>query len=177
MSGKNCLKLTVMDYNLIRSLLEKYWNCETSLEEEAILRKYFSEEKDIPDDIKTYIPLFQYFRSGKEVSLGEDFDEKVLARLPQDERSSKHRYLSVYYKIAAAVILLLFLVTIHQRFIAVKEKAIVVVQDTFDDPQKALEETKKTLMLVSEKWNKGKSNLGKLSEFNKAEKIIRNEKL
>lgn len=166
-----------MDYNRIRSLLDKYWKCDTSLEEEALLRKYFSEEEDIPEDLKPYTPMFQYFRLNKEISLREDFDKDILARLPQYRKPSKHRYLHIYYKLAAAVILLLFLVTIHQRFIAVKEKARVVVKDTFDDPQKALEETKKTLMLVSEKWNKGKRNLVKLSEFNKAEKIIRNEKL
>ena len=39
------------------------------------------------------------------------------------------------------------------------------------------EETKKALLLVSEKLNKGKTNIIKLSEFNKAEKVIRNKNL
>ena len=29
-----------MDYKYINQLLERYWNCETSLEEEGILRAY-----------------------------------------------------------------------------------------------------------------------------------------
>ena len=30
-----------MDYKYIEQLLERYWNCETSLEEEQILRSFF----------------------------------------------------------------------------------------------------------------------------------------
>ena len=66
---------------------------------------------------------------------------------------------------------------LEEEFIAVREKATVLVQDTFDDPQRAFDETKKALLLVSEKWNKGKDNIIRLSEFNKAEKIIKNENL
>ena len=39
-----------MDYKYIEQLLERYWNCETSLEEEAILRMFFSQD-DIPAEI------------------------------------------------------------------------------------------------------------------------------
>ena len=36
-----------MDYKYIEQLLENYWNCETSTEEEQILRSFFS-QKDVP---------------------------------------------------------------------------------------------------------------------------------
>ena len=39
-----------MDYKYIKQLLERYWNCETSLEEEDILRTFFSQE-DIPSEL------------------------------------------------------------------------------------------------------------------------------
>jgi len=165
-----------MDYSSIKDLIEKYWNCETSLEEEAQLRAYFS-SKEVHKDLKVFAPLFHYFRSESELGISDGFDEKVIHQIQKAKRSPKQRYLSISYKVAAAVILLMFFVTIHQRFIAVRDKAVTVVKDTFDDPEKALEETKKALLLVSEKWNKGKSNIDKLSEFNKAEKIIRNENL
>ena len=165
-----------MDYNTIKSLLDKYWSCETSVEEEAQLRAYFSREK-VAEDLKKFAPLFLYFGSENEVRVSDRFDRDLLKILDDKKRSGRQRYLGIFYKVAAAVILILFFVTIHQRFIAVREKATTVVLDTFDDPEKALEETKKALLLVSEKWNKGKSNFVKLAEFNKAEKIIRNEKL
>ena len=165
-----------MDYNMIKDLLDKYWNCETSLEEEAELRTYFS-SGEVHKDLKSYAPLFQYFKSESGIRISKDFDKKITRQFETGEKPAKQRFLSIFYKVAAAVIFILFFVTIHQRFIDVKDKAVTVVKDTFDDPEKALEETKKALLLVSEKWNKGKSNISKLSEFNKAEKIIRNENL
>ena len=165
-----------MDYKGIKTLLEKYWNCETSLEEEAQLRKYFTGQA-IHDDFKHFAPLFQYYKSENNKMVSNGFDKKILEQIERRKKPGKLRHLKIYYRVAAAVILILFFITIHQRFIAVKEKATVVVKDTFEDPEKALEETKNALLLVSEKWNKGKSNIVKLSEFNKAEKIIRNENL
>jgi hypothetical protein len=165
-----------MDYNKIKILLEKYWNCETTLEEESLLQEYFS-GTDMPEDLKEYKPLFQYYKSQRAVKVTEGFEERVISEIESNEKKGKRRYLNIYYKVAAAVILILFFVTIHQQFIKVREKATVLVQDTFEDPEKALEETKKALLLVSEKWNKGKDNITKLSEFNRAERIIKNEKL
>lgn len=39
-----------MDYKYIKQLLERYWRCETSLEEEKILRTFFS-QKDVPAEL------------------------------------------------------------------------------------------------------------------------------
>lgn len=165
-----------MDYERIKSLLEKYWSCETTLEEEEYLRKQLSRD-DLPPDLKEFAALFRYFKAQKDVKTQEGFEDRIIVTLTNKNRSGKRRYLSIVYKVAAAVILLLFVITIHQRFITVRDKATTLVQDTFEDPEKALEETKKALMLVSEKWNKGKNNIVKLSEFKKAEKTIKNEKL
>ena len=165
-----------MDYSKIKILLEKYWNCETTLEEESLLQEYLS-RSDIPEDLKEFAALFQYYKSQREIRVSEGFEDRVLNEIESKEKKGNRRYLHLYYQVAAAVILILFVVTIHQRFIAVRDKATVLVQDTFDDPEKALEETKKALLLISEKWSKGKDNIARLSEFNKAEKIIRNKNL
>ena len=34
-----------MDYKYIEHLLERYWQCETTLQEENILRSFFSQEE------------------------------------------------------------------------------------------------------------------------------------
>ena len=46
-----------MDYKYIEQLMERYWNAETSLEEESILRTFFS-QKDIPAEMEHLRPLF-----------------------------------------------------------------------------------------------------------------------
>ena len=48
-----------MDYKYIEQLLERYWRCETSLQEEEILRAFFSQE-DIPAALLPYRDLFTY---------------------------------------------------------------------------------------------------------------------
>ena len=48
-----------MDYKYIEQLLENYWNCETSTEEEQILRSFFS-QKDVPVHLLKYKELFAY---------------------------------------------------------------------------------------------------------------------
>ena len=51
-----------MDYKYIKQLLERYWRCETSLEEEEILRTFFS-QKDVPGELASYKSLFEYEQS------------------------------------------------------------------------------------------------------------------
>lgn len=74
-----------MDYKYINQLLERYWNCETSLEEEGILRAFFS-QKDVPAELRQYLPLFAYQQlEAKEKHLGADFDNRLLAMIEEDE--------------------------------------------------------------------------------------------
>ena len=74
-----------MDYKYINQLLERYWRCETSVEEESILRAFFSQEV-IPAELKRYQPLFAYAEQETEQNvLGDDFDEKLMASIEQAE--------------------------------------------------------------------------------------------
>ena len=73
-----------MDYKYIEQLLERYWDCETTSEEESILRTFFS-QKDIPARLLKYRSLFEYQnQAASEAPLGEDFDKKVLAAICDD---------------------------------------------------------------------------------------------
>ena len=68
-----------MDYKYIKQLLERYWNCETSLEEEDILRTFFSQE-EIPSELEPYKALFAYqLGESQDEALGDDFDQKMTA--------------------------------------------------------------------------------------------------
>ncbi len=72
-----------MDYKYIKQLLERYWQCETSLEEEEILRMFFS-QKDVPAELLSYKDLFTYEQTeAKAHVLGDDFDEKIMAMIDE----------------------------------------------------------------------------------------------
>ena len=72
--------MTNMDYKDIEQLLERYWQCETSVEEESVLRDFFSRE-DVPAHLLRYKNLFVYQQVQQEVGLGEDFDARILAQV------------------------------------------------------------------------------------------------
>ena len=57
-----------MDSKYIEQLLERYWQCETSLEEEAELRAFFS-GSDVPKHLLRYKDLFVYQQLQQEVHL------------------------------------------------------------------------------------------------------------
>ena len=71
----------VMDYKYIEQLMERYWNAETTLEEESILRTFFS-QKDIPADMEYMRALFSDEACGQ--TLGDDFDARMLEMIGED---------------------------------------------------------------------------------------------
>lgn len=66
-----------MDYKYIEQLLERYWQCETTLEEEQILRTFFSQE-DVPSHLKQYAELFIYENEATEECLSSDFKQRMI---------------------------------------------------------------------------------------------------
>lgn len=103
-----------MDYKYIEQLLERYWRCETSLQEEEILRMFFSQE-DIPAALLPYRSLFVYEQNEKEMDvLGDDFNQRVLGLIQEDEPvkarviTMRHRLMPLF-KAAAVVAIFLTL--------------------------------------------------------------------
>ena len=72
-----------MDYKYIEQLLERYFQCETTLKEEEILSAFFAQE-DVPVWLTKYKTLFDY-EALREEPLGDDFDERILERIEQQE--------------------------------------------------------------------------------------------
>ena len=106
-----------MDYKYIEQLLERYWDCETTNEEESILRTFFS-QKDVPARLLKYRSLFEYQKqAASEAPLGDDFDQKVLAASYEDIEDSPKvvkakvvsfgSYLKPLFKAAAVVAMVL----------------------------------------------------------------------
>ncbi len=66
-----------MDYKYIEQLLERYWACETSLQEEQILRTFF-QQQEVPAHLMPYKAIFDVQREQAEATLGEEFDAKIM---------------------------------------------------------------------------------------------------
>ena len=97
-----------MDYKYIEQLLERYWECKTTLQEEEILRAFFSQE-DVPAELLQYQALFAY-ELQKEAPLGEDFDHRVMQKIqPTAKTVSLTSRLMPLFKAAAIVAIVLTL--------------------------------------------------------------------
>lgn len=73
-----------MDYKYIKQLLERYWRCETSLEEESILRAFFSQE-NIPAELSRYKAFFSYGEAQQNDVLGDEFDDRIMSMIKVSE--------------------------------------------------------------------------------------------
>ena len=99
-----------MDYKYIEQLLERYWEAETSLQEETILRTFFS-QPDIPENLRKYQSLF-VCEQQKEDVLGEDFDARILDQIgdaPLAKTVTLKSRLMPLFKAAAIVAIVLTL--------------------------------------------------------------------
>jgi hypothetical protein len=162
-----------MDSDEINQLLEKYWNCETSLEEEQTLRTYFAGQ-DIPDSLKGPAALFQYFEKEKEKSTDKSFDENLRTRFRDGHKVIALPVLKIL-RIAAGV-----LVVIAATFVIryeIRKSYPPEIAETYSDPKLALEETKKALMMISNSFNKAEKEAQEIKLFNETEAKIQGKTL
>ena len=88
-----------MNNERIYTLLEKYWNCETSVSEEQELQAFFN-FGNVPADLLQFVPVFAYKQKQQTISLSDDFDRKLEAsiRRPTGKNStSPSKYSSLSY--------------------------------------------------------------------------------
>ncbi len=146
-------------------LLEKYWETETSLEEERALRCLIKSTPEI-EELREVKALFEHFESESKRELDESFDDEILGMI-SEEKETKVISLSGYFKqyasIAAAVIIMLV-----SGYLFVQEQNQYVSEDTFDTPEEAYAELKRQLLVVSNYMNKGNETMNELANLGKA---------
>src|SRR5574344_156725 len=164
-----------MDYKYIEQLLERYWQCETTLEEEEILRAFFS-QKDVPAELLPYKDLFTYEQSEKDNAvLGDDFDAKILAMIDEPAPVKARRItlthrLMPLFKAAAVIAIILTLGNAAQRSFnsgddSVNDINYASYKDTYSDPSVAYDKVENALELVSEGINKAQHQNDSLKSF------------
>ena len=150
----------------LKELLEKYYDGQTSAEEEERLKKYFS-GKDILSGFEAEKEIFSHYTVSENIPVPSvDFEDRIFGNIDDLERKEKNksvkkRYITVIS--AAATILLL----VGSYFIFFNRE---VQEDTFSDPQIAYAETMKILYEVSVKFNKGTEALKSLNNMQDAMK-------
>lgn len=125
-----------MDYKYIEQLLEKYWNCETSVEEEQILRSFFR-QKELPEHLLRYKSLFAYQEAEKDIKLGDDFDSRILAEIERPvvkaRRLTLHTRFMPLFKAAAVMVLLFSIGGVVKHSMVGNKAGVVYVYDRFEN--------------------------------------------
>ncbi|MBL7857177.1 MAG: hypothetical protein JNM57_05770 [Cyclobacteriaceae bacterium] len=159
-----------MDSKRIDELLNKYWNCETSLEEEQQLRAYFT-GTEVPEQWKETAALFRYFEDQKKKLLNDvAFDHQVIEKV---RRPEKGKIVKLFYnslRIAAGISVLLVATWLVRT--EIRKTTPQEIVDTYDDPKLAFEETKKALMMISKSFGKAETQAKKINLFNEAQQEI-----
>lgn len=73
-----------MNYSYIEQLIARYWEAETTRQEEQILHSFFMQE-EVPAHLQKYAQYFAALGAAKEQHLGKDFDERLLKRAGVEE--------------------------------------------------------------------------------------------
>jgi hypothetical protein len=158
-----------MDYNQLETLIKKYWDCETSLEEEERLREWFRTH-EVPERFRETAKLFSYFDEQKQKATGEYFDKQLVKKLG----APKVKTVSLWktsLRIAAGIAVVAAAIFFVQEEIQDKPDMAVI-----EDPQKALEETKKALMMISKGFSTAEENAKKINVLNEAEDKVKEKK-
>lgn len=149
-----------MDYKYIEQLVERYFQCETSLQEEQILKAFFAQqEQEVPSQLRQYIPLFQALDDSR-TQLGDDFDERIL-ELTCEPRIVKARTIGIGERLrpllrAAAIVGVVFTIgtavnlSMKSEQTATDEINYSAYKDTYEDPTMAYDKVEDALQLLSE---------------------------
>ncbi len=150
-----------MNVKEIKQVVQKYFEGETTLEEERMLEAYFQSE-EIEAELKEYAEFFGGISELADETDDREIEDDVMNFILENEHREKTKYRSLWKTvtgIAASIIIILGGFLFYQQQQA-------PFKDTFDDPDKAYEYAQQTLRYVSSKYNKG---LAELSNFDKLE--------
>ena len=96
-----------MDFKYIEQLIERYFDAESTLEEEEILHRFFQQE-DVPAHLRQWQPLFTATNELAAAHLDDSFDERILQLTGEVHVRARHitlvQRLRPLWRIAALVI-------------------------------------------------------------------------
>ncbi|MBB3187258.1 hypothetical protein [Microbacter margulisiae] len=136
--------------NNVETLLQKYFDAETSLEEEALLRNYFL-SNHISSSLEKYRYLFVSLSDQRNEEIPDsEFDKHVIAAL-----SHRHRHSFAYHFMlwSSAAVVAFFIATGTIYYVQRQNNYMIVNGQRINDPEKALMMAAAKLHLVTGKFN------------------------
>ena len=138
-----------MEHDKIATLLERYFDGATTIDDEKQLTNYFSSD-NVSQEFEQYIAMFNYFESEKK-------------SVYKGEINLKSNKKPIWLSMAAAIVLLCGLGTYYymNNNFASQENDL----GTFKSPEIAFAETQKALQLLSSNVNVGINSVAYIDEY------------
>ncbi|MDA3952407.1 MAG: hypothetical protein PF485_02100 [Bacteroidales bacterium] len=156
-----------MDQKKVRALLEKFYNGETTLNEEKILREYFSNEL-IDSKFVADKDVFLYqVQENENLKSIPDMSNEIWNNLNnnKDHKIKTNNNLTYFYlRIAASIIILIgsFFLLKNQVF---NKQQNIQFTDSYDNPEIAYQQAKEALLYVSAVLNTGAEHLEPIAKL------------
>ncbi|MBK6621565.1 MAG: hypothetical protein IPG32_12065 [Saprospirales bacterium] len=153
----------------IQQLLDKYFEGETSLEEEAALKNYF-QGQHIDPAFQAFQPLFRYLDAERQTALSPSFDEKVLSRIQSERQMRVRRIILPLARVAAVIAIILGVFALFPKNPQPAQAVAAIDWEQYEPEtdEEAIAEATAALKLLASKLN-GSSKTA-TSELGKIEK-------
>ena len=154
-----------MNIKEIEELLEKYYEGETTLAEERILKDFFLSGR-VPLELAVHENQFRYFAQASRDEINDlELEEKIFTEnssipgVPMHSRRNRFYYIS---GIAATILLLIGLLFTFREDIYKRNN----IDNSDISPELAFAQTQTILIMVSENFNKGLDKMQYMEKFN-----------
>ncbi len=155
----------------VRKMLDRFYQGETSLDEEKLLMDYFSSTK-VPEELIPDKDLFLSFGPETEtISVPADLNKKIIAAIDRVERKEVKTHRISIFSLSGLAAGLLIMIAVYLFYVRDDTQELIAstqITDTYDDPLEAYEEAKRTLAYVSSKLNSGTSELKHVQQVTKS---------
>jgi len=152
-----------MNTKEIKAILAKYYDGNSTLQEEHQLREFFL-RSDVPEHLLKHKPIFGFFTEEGDVATSEAFEHVLEEKLKKGKVVSlinRRRTITYALSIAASIVLVAGLIITFQLGTFSPSQPF----GTISDPNLAYMEASSALFNVSERFNTGIDKAGQLEAF------------
>jgi len=150
-----------MNTKEVEQLIERYFNGDTSLQEEKLLRSFFN-SADVPPHMESLKWQFMHFEDAKDLFLQDEYLQVDLKTIPEQYPEVKlwntRRRILWIGGVAAGIVILI--TAMFQVNLLINR-----VDDNISEQELAYNQAKQILYFVSKKLNKGTEELTKVEKL------------
>lgn len=162
-----------METRRVEILLEKFFEGQSTLEEEQELRDFFRENRDLPEALEINRPFFKGLDESVDTMEEMAFAERITGAIQKRERIIQRKRFTHQFTwmagIAAAIIVVLFTLNIWNNQQMQQNQ---LAMNAPENPKQAYEMSMDALKYVSVNYNKGIKQLNKIPDLEKDTKPL-----